>query len=346
MSHRSISGAAVQAAICVGCAVAGWGLGYGMKDRLPDPAQSPPLSAAAAEAALASLTRSLRGKSEMQRQHDFYDAVSGMSAAAVAAAIAETSRMTARDRDSLLPILVSRWAELDPAAAAAYALALPDLITRGAAARAAMNTWAAHDPDGAMQWISQLPRGKMQEHAIYGLASGLSKTDPDAAHRYMMSLPREAVSDNTFLVVFNEFVSKDPSAAARHNNLVAHHRQRGVVSAPPRAFEAAATIVFSRCLIRRPSIFVKPKAAPAFIPEAASDDRAVQSDLDFIHEILHPAARATRLGIFKIGVGVADPIPLQLARHQRRKCARLGGERVAHRQSPGDRWCRARDFTG
>ena len=67
---------------------------------------------------------------------------------------------TLRDNEKsmVLPIVISRWAELDPQAAVAYAQNLPVGSFRNWALTSAISGWAEHDTAAAMAWVDKCRR--------------------------------------------------------------------------------------------------------------------------------------------------------------------------------------------
>jgi hypothetical protein len=86
------------------------------------------------------LREALREPNEIKRQHALYDLVLKMSPAELSAAIKSAQQMSpGQERETLLPLLASRWAESDPAAAMQFVLGIPE-NQRGGAMRAALSS--------------------------------------------------------------------------------------------------------------------------------------------------------------------------------------------------------------
>ena len=137
-----------------------------------------------------SILSALRETNDLRRMHDLYDVIGKMSPGEVSSAISLAQRMTGQDRDTLLPMLVGKWAETDPQAAVKFALGL-DRNARFGATRAAMNIWAASDPQAAMAWAQALPPGDQRNSALYGLVATVAKRDPAAAMQFIATLPKD-----------------------------------------------------------------------------------------------------------------------------------------------------------
>jgi hypothetical protein len=65
------------------------------------------------------------GKSEFSRQESLYQYAASLGAAAMPGAINEAMQLPLQYRNDALTVLFSRWAELDPEAAAKYANLMP-----------------------------------------------------------------------------------------------------------------------------------------------------------------------------------------------------------------------------
>lgn len=94
----------------------------------------------------------------------------------------ETERMERR--------LVERWAELDPAAAAAYAAQARDAGAPIALLQAAMNVWAKSDPIAASAWAVKLGSLDARENAVRQIYRTWSATDPMTAAANLSRLPK------------------------------------------------------------------------------------------------------------------------------------------------------------
>ena len=89
-----------------------------------------------------SLLGALRETNHLRRIHGIYDVVGKMSPREISSAIATAQRLPDKDRATLLPILVGKWAETDP--------------------------------QGAMTWVRTLPAGEDRDSALHGLAATLA----------------------------------------------------------------------------------------------------------------------------------------------------------------------------
>jgi hypothetical protein len=131
-------------------------------------------------------------------------------------------------RDDLLVHAISQWGGADAAAAAAWAVSVPDLSLRqrllagvavasaaqdGAAAAAlAVNSlvageeqdrtvvsivqrWAQNSPQAAASWVSQFPDSPLREAAVQNLLSRWTAQDAEAAGNWLRELPAGPLRD-------------------------------------------------------------------------------------------------------------------------------------------------------
>jgi hypothetical protein len=146
-----------------------------------------------------------------------------MEPAQISAAVALAERLNAGDREVLLPLLVSRWAEIEPAAALRFALKLP-MDLHQPIVRSAVEAWCAQDADAAMAAIAAA-RGPQRAFAMETLIAALAKRDPALALRFSSSFPnlREASAHH---LVFSQWALQDPTRAASHALQVTHGKDR------------------------------------------------------------------------------------------------------------------------
>lgn len=78
-----------------------------------------------------------------------------------------------------------QWAEIDPAAAVAWAASLPpgSNVETGVAAG-----WAVFDEKAASQWVSSLPQGSARDRAAAGLVNALASLEPEKAWKWAASI--------------------------------------------------------------------------------------------------------------------------------------------------------------
>lgn len=90
--------------------------------------------------------------------------------------------------------LANDLAELDPAAAGAWASSLNDPGTRREVAETVSEDWARTDLDSARQWVETLPQDALTE-AAEGITEAWAGQDPDAAARWLAGLGNDPELD-------------------------------------------------------------------------------------------------------------------------------------------------------
>src|SRR5262245_14352479 len=127
-----------RAAVAVFLLGIAWGFGYyvgadqsGVGRRRSDSSKlaAPILDAAPSKSSSnlssTSIGRVIDGKADFHKQLSLHQYAESLEAAAMPEAINEAMQLPLRDRNDALRVLFSRWAELDPAAAAEYTNLLP-----------------------------------------------------------------------------------------------------------------------------------------------------------------------------------------------------------------------------
>ncbi|MBW1810498.1 MAG: hypothetical protein JRJ87_20035 [Deltaproteobacteria bacterium] len=80
----------------------------------------------------------------------------------------------------------SKWANLDPAAAAARADRIADSQTRSSAIQAVVSAWARNDLEGAMDWIGDMPPSDATRQTRMTAVFSCGTQDPQAAVELIM----------------------------------------------------------------------------------------------------------------------------------------------------------------
>jgi hypothetical protein len=223
-----------------GFSVAGWLVGFFMSDRAPAPTEPAQTKASAepASTALANLPSgrsardmpksknkqarnsesaifaALREPNELRRLHDLMEAVSEMGIDEISSTLVLAQKLSAQEQKSLMPVLVARWAELDPAAAAQFVLTLPESVIRSMTMRATLGVWFASSPEEAMAWASSLPPGQERSRTIDEVVRALAQRDPASAMLLLERFPKDRARDSSSYNVFSEWAKRDPRAAA------------------------------------------------------------------------------------------------------------------------------------
>ena len=149
----------------------------------------------------------------------------------------------------LRDLLVRRWAETDPSAAAAWVTQLPP----GSAAQSALQqvglAWANVNLAGAMKWLGTVPEGSAKEAVTLDIAYEAARTDPVSALRLASPLPDTLARNNLLSFAVSQWAETDASTAGAWVAQIADDvlRQqleaRVAVALAGRDGAAAATIV-------------------------------------------------------------------------------------------------------
>jgi hypothetical protein len=113
--------------------------------------------------------------------------------------------------ETLQKLVLMRWAELDPAGAAAAAKDLRGLPPDVFAAIASQ--WAAKEPAAPRQWVLSL-RGDEQLKAVIGLCRGLAKSDPAAALAWLSQSQHRLIAKEAYSEIFAAWAAGAPASAA------------------------------------------------------------------------------------------------------------------------------------
>lgn len=109
--------------------------------------------------------------------------------------------------------LLRRWASLAPAAAAAWAAALPQGQTRADAFEQVALAWSAVDAEAAWKWAESLPQDAAREAAMQGLVYELSHSDLPLALDRALSLAESPGRSSLVEHVFGNWAAADPQSA-------------------------------------------------------------------------------------------------------------------------------------
>jgi hypothetical protein len=162
------------------------------------------------------IVAALREPNDMRRTHDLMEAVGRMGLSEISSALARARDLPAPDREALAPVLVARWAEIDPAAAARFTLTLPESVLRSLTIRATLGVWIASSPDAAMAWADSLPAGRQRSRMIADVVRALARRNPAGALDFLERFPKDPARNHSSFNVLSEWAQSDPRAAADH----------------------------------------------------------------------------------------------------------------------------------
>ena len=117
--------------------------------------------------------------------------------------------------------LLEQWADLNPAAAAAYAVANrnPD-SWRGLVGTVA-EEWSKRDPKAAVDWAANLETGRDKRGAIYTAISNWADADPGGAAAYVSAQPAGENRDMMAGTLARQVGQDDPAAGIKWAAMVA-----------------------------------------------------------------------------------------------------------------------------
>jgi hypothetical protein len=129
--------------------------------------------------------------------------------------------------------LLEQWADLNPAAAATYAMQNrnPD-SWRGLVGTVA-DEWSKRDPKAAADWAAGLETGRDKRGAIYSAISNWADADPSGAAAYVSSQPPGESRDMMAGTLAREVGQEDPASGLKWAAMVADpgNQERAVAGA-------------------------------------------------------------------------------------------------------------------
>ncbi len=111
-------------------------------------------------------------------------------------------------------LLVRRWAENDPAAAAAWTSQLPENPARRAALEHVAIAWANTDVAAATRWVQSLPENENKHAAIIALAYEAARTGPVPALELASTLSPTSSRDYLLVHAVSQWAGTDSTTAA------------------------------------------------------------------------------------------------------------------------------------
>ncbi len=104
-------------------------------------------------------------------------------------------------------------AKQDGAAAAEWAMAMPDGPSRASAITAVARQWTRHDPRGAAEWLGRMPAGAEHDDAVREYATTVVFADPAAASEWVTQVADPNVRADAAAKVFGLWSLEDPMAS-------------------------------------------------------------------------------------------------------------------------------------
>jgi hypothetical protein len=123
------------------------------------------------------------------------------------------SDLTAGQKRMVTNVLIQRWAETDPAAAAEFFKGLPPR-DQLANVDILANSWASYDPSGALAWAQSLPPSQARLSALGQTLAKTIETDPESALREFGRLDK-STARSVSMQMYSAWVDTDPSSAVK-----------------------------------------------------------------------------------------------------------------------------------
>ncbi len=162
--------------------------------------------------------RAVRGAMSLSDDTDrvvrLRDIARSIDLADLPAAVERARRLSQQERWQVLAALGARWAEEDPAAAAAYAL--KNAATRwgyNPLLNAVLDKWASIDLSAASNWLSALSAIQRSSHT-QALVGSLIRRDPQAALQLLEKQPGASQQEYLYQQIFDQWAQRDPSGAS------------------------------------------------------------------------------------------------------------------------------------
>jgi hypothetical protein len=128
--------------------------------------------------------------------------------------------------NELRPLLVRRWAERDPQAAAAWAGQFPEGGERRMILEQIALAWAEKDFSTATGWVNGLPAGESREGAALAIGYEAAATQPKAALALADLVSTSPAHDDLIVHAVSQWGGADPAAALEWVNGVPDEQLR------------------------------------------------------------------------------------------------------------------------
>lgn len=178
-------------------------------------------------------------------------AVENIASADVPVALAALSTEAGRAAMEKRKLLIRRWAESDPVAAAQWAQQFPEGDLRNAMYEQIAAAWANSDLSGATDWLNTLPDGIGKQTATVTTANEAARTEPISALTLAVQLPATPERNALLTYAVSQWATENFSAAAEWAGTIADAGLREdmlsaiAVAAASADAPAAATLVAS-----------------------------------------------------------------------------------------------------
>jgi hypothetical protein len=227
--------------------------------------------------ALSNLLRAATDRNHRTREHRMIIAIESLRAEDIPGALAIAERLNSARRTWVLPLLITRWAEFDPEAAARFALDYPfnSVVVQSGAITSAMTVWARRDPAPAKAWAAGIHDKRAQSAAITGAALGIAESDPRAAYAWITALPAELSTSQAYSLLFDLWASRDVIEAAHFaQNMPPGSGQRLAITTIASHWAQSDPLAGIAWAGRLPDVGARREATERIFAQWAADDAA------------------------------------------------------------------------
>jgi hypothetical protein len=152
---------------------------------------------------------------DLERERKMQNWIDGMILADMPAALEFLKQHNSSELCQNLEVrLTRRWAEADPAAAAAWAQQMPAGRARSEALNGVAIAWANVDASEAIQWVRQWPEGEERQNGLASVAYEVARTDPIEAMNLAVNLPSNQSRDDLINFTAAQWAASTPAVAA------------------------------------------------------------------------------------------------------------------------------------
>ena len=167
---------------------------------------------------LGSLQSAIENRNPLRNSGSLAAAIVQIGPDEIQPALELARRQAGMGNAGILSLLFTRWGDFDPKAAAEFALS-GDLgkmgpRIRGEALSSAVAAWARKEPAAAKAWALALPVGEDRQSAVASVVSGMAESDPVGAFAFLHSLPADAQRELS-PTVFESCARRDPLMASQ-----------------------------------------------------------------------------------------------------------------------------------
>lgn len=156
----------------------------------------------------------IRGMHGLRQTLALYEAAQKLTATNIPDALTSARRLPQREGLMVINAIVERWVELDPNAAATYALGGADRLIDRNLLQLVVESWSAENPEATLAWIDANVAGRERDQYLYRLTAILGRSDPQRALALLQESPGWRPDDRQVNNIYEEWAGRAPRAAA------------------------------------------------------------------------------------------------------------------------------------